>query len=86
MILNASCFTVIFDQKIVTFNDKNYSVIVFKRKGDVSCMAYLKEILPGIISSELVAWCLHLLIGSHLLFNKLSPFYEAISNFSLRHR
>ena len=31
-------------------------------------------------------WCLHLLISSDLLFSKLSPLYEAISSFSLRHR
>ena len=31
-------------------------------------------------------WCLHLLISSDFLFNELSPLYEAISSFSLRHR
>ena len=31
-------------------------------------------------------WCLHVLISSNFLFDRLSPLYEAISSFSLRHR
>ena len=31
-------------------------------------------------------WCLHLLISSDLLFNKLSSLYLASSSFSLKHR
>ena len=31
-------------------------------------------------------WCLHLLISSNFLFDRLYPLYEATSSFSLRHR